>query len=139
MGTTTVEALKMMIGMNLIKNNELTTDNINLATKAYGICVGKFKGKTTRSWPNPVVSNIVDIPDEFLEVQQDLTVSMDGLTVNSLRFLSAISHELYYRTTQYFTETVVSVLKSCMDKLLAVYKKVVLISPISTAIMNFAK
>ena len=84
-----------MIKMNLIKNNKVTTDNVNLATKAYGPNVGEMKGNNTRSRPTPVVRNRVEITDEFLEVKQDLAVSMDKLTVNSLKFLSTISHELY--------------------------------------------
>ena len=71
--------------MNLIKDNVVTTDDVNLATKAYGPDVGGIKGKTTGRKPTPVTSNIVEIPDELPEVQQDLTLSMDGLTVNSIR------------------------------------------------------
>ncbi len=48
---------------------------------------------------------------------------MDGLEVNSLKFLSTISHDLYYRTAQYIAKPVASVYEVCMDKLLAVYKK----------------
>ena len=101
----------------------VTTDNVNLATKAYGLDVGGIKGKTTRSKPTPVTSNIVEIPDELLEVQKDLIVSMDGLTVNSLKFLSTISHELFYRTAQYVSKPVASVYEVCMDKLVSIYKK----------------
>ena len=36
----TVEDLKTMIQMDLIKNNVVTTDDINLATKSYGPGVG---------------------------------------------------------------------------------------------------
>jgi hypothetical protein len=36
MGTPTGDNLKAMIRMNLIKNNVVTTDDVNLATKAYG-------------------------------------------------------------------------------------------------------
>ena len=98
LGTPTVDDKKTMIRMNLIKNNVVTTDDVNLATKAYGPDVGGIKGKTTRSRPTPVASNMVEIPEELLDVQQDLIVSMDGLTVNSLKCLSTISHDLYYRT-----------------------------------------
>jgi hypothetical protein len=123
MGTPTVDDLKAMIWMNLIKNNVVTTDDVNLAIKAYGPDVGAIKGKTTRSKPTPVTSNILEIPDELLEVQQDLTLSMDGLTVNSLKFLSTISHDLYYRTTQYVARSVASIYEECMDELLALYKR----------------
>ena len=40
MGTPTIVDLKLMIQMNLIKNNEVTIDDVNLATKAYGPDVG---------------------------------------------------------------------------------------------------
>ena len=118
MGTPTVEDLKAMIRMNLIKNNVVTTDDVNLATKAYGPDVGGIKGKTTRSWPTPVANNMVEIPDELLDIQQDLIVSIDGLTVNSLKFLSTISHDLYYRTAQYVADPVASVYEKCMGELL---------------------
>ena len=98
-------------------------DDVNLAKKSYGPDVGEIKGKNMRNRPKIVVRNIVDITEEFLEVHQDLTFPMDGLTVNSLKFLSTISHELYYRTVKYFTKTVASVYEGCMDILLAVYKK----------------
>ena len=65
----------------------------------------------------------MEIPEEFMEVQQDLKVTMDGLTVNPLKFLSTISHEIYYRTTQYVTKPVVSVYEVRMEIFLAVYKK----------------
>ena len=94
MGTPTVNDLKAMIRMNLIKNNVVTTDDVNLATKAYGPDVGAIKGKTKRSKPTPVTSKIVEIPHALLEVPQDLTLSLYALTVNSLEFLSTISHDL---------------------------------------------
>ncbi len=59
-----------MIRMNIIKNNEVTTADVNSATKAYGPDVGEIKGKTTRSKPVPVTSDIMEIPDKLLEVQQ---------------------------------------------------------------------
>ena len=79
-------------------------DDFYLATKFYGPDVGGIKGKTTRNRPTPVVRKIVERPNEFLEVYQDLTVSMEVLTVKYLKFLSKIPHQLYYRTAQYVPE-----------------------------------
>ena len=122
MVTPMVDYLKSMICVNLINNNVVTTDDVNLATKAYGTDVGGIKVKTTRSRPATVVGNIMEITDKLLEVQHDLTVSMDGLTVNYIKFLSTIYHELYYRTARYIMKPVAPVYEFCMDKLLAVYK-----------------
>ena len=101
LGTPTVNDLKAMIRMNIIQNNIITTVDVNLATKVFGPDIGSIKGKTTRKKPTPVVSNIVDIPDELLELQKYLTLSLDGMTINSLNFLTTISHDLMYRTAQY--------------------------------------
>ena len=104
LGTPSLDDLKAMIRMNLINNNSVTTKDINLAARAFGPDVAAIKGKTTRTNPAPAVSNLVEIPDELLETHQDVTISMDGLTVNSLKFLSTISHDIYYRTAQYLSQ-----------------------------------
>ena len=48
--------------------------------------------------PTPAFSNIIDIPAELLHIQEEITLLMDGLRVNSLNFLTIILHDLYYRT-----------------------------------------
>eukprot|EP00957_Ditylum_brightwellii_P068591 5207507-Ditylum_brightwellii.AAC.1 len=62
MGTPTVEDLKAMLHMNLIRNNEITTEDVNLATRAFGPDIGATKGKTTCSKPTPVTRNMIKIP-----------------------------------------------------------------------------
>jgi hypothetical protein len=66
---------------------------------------------------------------------------MDGMTVNSIQFLTAISHDLYYRTAQYVTNPVASVYKVCMEELVTIYKKggFNITEPIFIVIMNFTK
>ena len=69
MGNPTVDDLNANFWMNKIKYNVVTTDDLNLATKAYGLDVGETKVKTTRSRTTPVVSNVVEITNELMEVQ----------------------------------------------------------------------
>ena len=109
MVTHTVDNLKAMICMDLIKKNVVTTDNVNLATNAYGPYAGELEGKTTRSRPRPVVRNIVEILCELTEVQKSVTVSMHKLTVNFLKLLSIIYRETYYRIVRYVTKPVASI------------------------------
>eukprot|EP00957_Ditylum_brightwellii_P019398 1463098-Ditylum_brightwellii.AAC.1 len=87
--------------MNLIKDNQVTTKNVNLAIKAYDPDMGTIKGKTTRTKPIPVTSNLIKLPDELVRMSEDVILSIDGMKVNSLNFLTSISHEIYYRTAQY--------------------------------------
>ena len=49
MVTLTVDDLKEVIHMDLIKNNAVRTDDVILSTKAYGLGVGETQIKTTRS------------------------------------------------------------------------------------------
>jgi hypothetical protein len=122
MGTPTVEDLKAMIRMNLIRNNAVTTKDVNLAVKAFGPDVGDIKGKTTRSRPTPVSNNIIEIPDELLEAQKDMILSLDGMAVSSLKFLTTISHKIFYRTAQYVQTNTAKVYKKSLDEIMSVYK-----------------
>ena len=121
------DSLKAMLRMNLIKNAKITTEDINLAEKAYGPDVGSIKAKTTRTAPTPAFSNIIEIPAELLHIQEEITLSMDGLTVNSLKFLTTISHDLYYRTGQYVAEAKAANFEECLTQIYRVYRKAGLI------------
>jgi len=66
-GMPSLDDLKAMVQMNLIKNNSGTTEDITLAAKAFEPDVETIKGKTTRTNPALAVSNLVEILDELLE------------------------------------------------------------------------
>ena len=121
MGTPTVDDLKAMIRMNLIRNNEVTTDDINLATRAYGPDIGALKGKTTRSKTTPVTNNKIEIPEELINVQKDVALSIDGSNVNSLDFLTTISHDIYYRTAQYVQQRKAPINEKCIEEVDTIY------------------
>ena len=65
--------------------------------------------KKTRSKPTYVVNNITEIPEELLEIQQDAVLLIDRITISPLDFLSTISHESFYRTTQYVQQPLASI------------------------------
>jgi len=64
----------------------VTTEDVNLAEKYFGPDVRSIKGKTTRTKPTPVTSNITEIPSKLLSIHEYVTISMDGLTVDALTF-----------------------------------------------------
>ena len=78
MDIPTLHDLKAMIRMNLIRNNEVATEDVNLAEKAFGPDVGAIKSKTSRRRPTQVFSNVIERPDELLQVQHKVPLSMDG-------------------------------------------------------------
>jgi hypothetical protein len=84
--------------------------------------VPSIKGKITRRKPQPVVDNIIEIPEELLDVHQDVELSVDGLTVNGLKFFTSISHNIFFRTAQYVPSTHAVLYQKFMEKILGIYK-----------------
>ena len=66
-------------------------------------------------------NNKIEIPKELVSVQEDVTLSIDGLNVNSLDFLTTISHDIYYRTAQYVQQRTAPIYEKCMEEVDAVY------------------
>ena len=120
-GTPTTQDFKAMIRMNLIKNNRVTTKDVILAEKAFGPDVGELKGKTTRRKPRVAIDNVVEIPPELLSINEEVTLSIDGLSVNGLKFLTTISHDIMYRTTQYIQEARAEDYEKYMNEIYHIY------------------
>ena len=87
--------------MNLIKNNPITNDDVKIAANIFGPDVSTIKSKTTRRRPLPVIDDYIEIPRALVQNQQNVTLAIDGITVNSLHFLATITKNLYYRTAHY--------------------------------------
>ena len=109
--------------MNLIFNNGVTNADITLAEKIFGNDASTIKGKFTRSKPIPVVEDLIDIPSELISVQQDVTLAMDGLQVNGLKFLSTISLNIYYRTANYLPTNNAEYYEGAINEVLTVYRQ----------------
>ena len=109
--------------MNLIKNNKVTTKDVAMAERVYGPDIGALKGNTTRKKPIPVTSNLIEIPEELLEMQQDIVLSLNDLTVNSLKFLTTISHNIYYCTAQYVMKVEATIFEDCVDEIVGLYQQ----------------
>jgi len=61
-----------MIWMSLIMNKSVTTEDINLQARPFGPCNNQEKDCNNK--PAPAVSNLVEIPDKFLETHEDVTI-----------------------------------------------------------------
>jgi hypothetical protein len=121
MGTPSIPDLLAMIRMNLVKDCPITTEDVRLAEKIFGPDVGTIKGKTVRRTPAPVVKDEIDIPAELIQAQKNVTLDMDGLTVNTQKFLTTISRKLYYRTAHHVTSRTTESYKTAVDSLVGVY------------------
>ena len=68
--------------MNLMRDNEVTTEDAALIEKTFGLDVGGLKGMTTRSKPLPTQSQVIDIPREFSSLHEEADTSLDGVCAN---------------------------------------------------------
>jgi hypothetical protein len=71
---SSIKNFKGIIRMNCIKGNPVTTEDIDIAQAIFGPDIGVIKGKTTPHRPTPVVADYVDIPEEILDCQQNITL-----------------------------------------------------------------
>jgi hypothetical protein len=86
--------------MNAIRNNPVTIEDVNISEMIFGSNIGRIKGKTTRSKPNPVISDYIEIPSELIDKQQNVTLCIDTMFVNGVAFLTTILRNIMYRTAE---------------------------------------
>jgi hypothetical protein len=121
LGCPSIMNLKGAIRMNLIRDNPVTTNDVDLAEQIFGPYVGTVKGKTTRQKPLPIVDQHIQIPEELISVHADITLAIDGLTINSLKFLSTISRNMYYCTVHYMPTTEAKNYQTTLKEVCGVY------------------
>jgi hypothetical protein len=86
--------------MNSIRNNPVTIEDVNLSGAIFGPDIGGIQGKTTRSKPNPVVSDYIEILPELVRRQQNVTLCIDTMFINGIAFFTTISRNIMYRTAE---------------------------------------
>ena len=101
LGMPSYKDIKTIITMNLIKDNEITHEDIDFAETIYGKSIGEVNGKTTRTNTKYQKNESIEIPEELIYKNRDIELSIDTMYVNGLMFLTSISHKIYDRTEQY--------------------------------------
>ena len=122
LGIPSYKDLKAIITMNLIKDNEISHDDINLAETVFGKSTWEIKGKTIRQNKKHENTENINIPQELIYKNKDLELSIDTKYVNGLLFLTSISHELYYRTAQYLPSNNEKNYIECMEEIITINK-----------------
>ena len=122
LGTLTVPNLKTVIRINLIKDNEIIFNDLDSEEKAFSQDTGSLKGKTICSNPEVVLDQNVEILEELLNINKDLTLSINRITINRLKFLTIISHNIYYRTTMKLPSTDYQIVIEKTNEVIDIYK-----------------
>jgi len=98
LGFPTTVDLKAVVRGNMIKNNPVTIEDINIAEAIYGKDVSSLQGKSTRRKPEVVRSDLIEIPKQLIERNQNIELCIDVMHVNKIPFLVSISKNIMFRT-----------------------------------------
>jgi hypothetical protein len=82
---------KNMVRSNMIKNCNVTPNDIDNDYKLFGDDIATLRGKTVRITPDPVMADCVEIRKEILDLNRELTVTVDVMLVSGLPFVTTIS------------------------------------------------
>jgi hypothetical protein len=77
---------KNMVRSYMIKNCNVTPNDINNAYTRFGDAIDTLRGKTVRITHDPAMADYVEIPKEILDMNRELTVAADLMFVNRLPF-----------------------------------------------------
>ena len=102
----------------------MTNDDVKIASNIFGPDVSTIKSKTPRRKPLPVIDDYIEIPCVLVQNQQNVTLAINGITVNSLQFLITISRNLYYRRGHYIPARNMEFYKIAIDSIVTVYNQV---------------
>lgn len=61
----------------------------------YGKDIGKLKCVTTRKKPAKVIEDYIEILRELTKTHCNMMMSVDGMNMNTLNFLTIISHKIF--------------------------------------------
>eukprot|EP00980_Cylindrotheca_fusiformis_P021005 scaffold8007_cov48-Cylindrotheca_fusiformis.AAC.2 len=116
------EELKAVLRQNIIKNCEVTEEDVDLGRKIYGPSAAMIKGKWTRSRPTKKLeSDIIEIPRELIEDNNKIDLCLDLFFVNKKPFMSSIDRDIRFRKVVPLKSRSVNDMLEAMDEVFRVY------------------
>ena len=121
MNCPSIPDLLGILRMNLVKNCPITLEDVKIMKNIFGPDIGVLKGKSVRRKPVKSIKDEISVPRELTQRQKYVTVALDGITVNSTKFLTTVSLNLYYRTAHYMKNTKMITYEEAIKELMQIY------------------
>ena len=83
-----------IVNKNLVKGLHITREDVKRADEIYGPNVYALKGKTTNRKINHVIAPITEIPKEILKEYKNITLCIDIMFINGIKFLLTVSRNI---------------------------------------------
>jgi hypothetical protein len=120
-GCPSPKDFKNTVRANMIHNCPVTPSRISAAHKIFGPDVASLKGKTTRQTPEPVLTDYVQIPNEILELNKDVTLAVDVMFVDDIHFVVSLSRKIKFTTSEYVPRRSKPLLVKSLNKIINIY------------------
>jgi hypothetical protein len=114
---------KHMVSSNMITNCPVTSKDVANANTIFGPDLATLKGKTVRITPPPVATDYVQIPNEIMSLNHNVTLAIDIMFVNGLPFLVSISRKIKFTTVEYLIGRKQHHLVNSIKKIVNLYKQ----------------
>jgi hypothetical protein len=121
-GCPTVENYQHILKQNINRNCPVTIEDLKIAQKIFGPDIGALKGKSTTSKPQPVKSDLIEIPDELRSQSQDITLCIDIMFVNGLPMSTSIDHSVRFRALVALDDRSESSIITAFNSIFQLYK-----------------
>ena len=110
-----------MVHSRLIRNCPITPEAVNIANTIFGPDIATLKGKTTRKYYKPVVTDHVEIPKHILDLENAVTLEAEMMFVNGMGFFVGTSRKIEFTTHGYIPICTKGKLGNSLRKVISLY------------------
>ena len=122
-GNPTDTEFKGMVREKLITNCPVTVQDVENANRIFGPDLANLRGKTIRTKPEHVRIEYVQIPRDFVELHNYVTLVADVMFVNGLPFLVTSSRGISLVTIEYLPSRTAKRLALTLERVIKVYTR----------------
>lgn len=133
-GNPTEREFAGMVREKLIANSPVTVKDIHNANRIFGPDLANLRGKTTRTKPEHVRVEYINIPQDFVKTHKYVTLVADVMFVNGLPFLVTSSRGISLLTIEFLNSRTAINLAASLDRVIKVYARAGFV--IQTAMMD---
>ncbi len=93
----TVPDLKWIVKANMLKDSPVTSQDVDVALKIWGLSVALLKGKTVRHKPPFVMEDVIGVPKETRQLHKRVTLTIDIFFVNGVLYFVTFYKSVFCR------------------------------------------
>jgi hypothetical protein len=110
-----------MVRANMTRNCPVTPTNITASDEIFGPDAVSLKGKTVRNTPAPFLTDYVKIPQEIIDLNDNVTLAANVVFVCGLGFMVSASRKLKFTTIEHFPRRTKPILVKSLKKVFNIY------------------